>query len=69
MDKFENELKVAITNFGKEKVNVVLDEEEGFMYGSFHSLNDSFPVTNDYQLVRFNGIELADKLDIGWSEI
>ena len=68
MNKLKKELEVAINEYGEDHIDIVLDSETGFMYGSYHSLNDSFAVTNNYQLVRFSGIELADELNIGWSE-
>lgn len=69
MNEFENDLLKAVDEYGEEHVDIILDYETGFMYGNYHSYNDSYPLTNKYQIDRLNAINLADELGIGWAEL
>lgn len=69
MSNFVIELEKALLKYSKHRIDVIIDEEKNVMYGSYHSLKDSFPVTKNYQLDKKKAIKIADAYHVGWSEI
>lgn len=66
--EFMNELNDAIDEYGEESVDIIVNREQGYMYGCYHSENDSFPVTESYPL-ESNYVSIANNLNIGHAEL
>lgn len=67
--EFVKDIVLAVDKYGEEHVDAVIDEENNRVYLSFHSLNNSFSISNNHTLDELNVIEIADDFNIGWFEI
>lgn len=65
---FINELNDAIAEYGEESVDIIVNREQNYMCGYYHSQNDSFPVTENYTL-QPDYVSIANNLNIGHAEL
>lgn len=55
LQEFDNQLRGAIKKYGDEHVDILIDED--IVYGTYHSRNNSFPVTDTISLSSIGGIQ------------
>ena len=70
MVNFREDMIDAVHRYGRDFVDVARNEE-GLIFGLYHSDNNSFNATKEYPSTMATDeelIELAGKLDIGWAE-
>lgn len=53
---FDNEIRAAIRKYGDHNIDIIIDEER--VYGTYHSSNNSFCVTDTYNLEELGGIDV-----------
>lgn len=66
---FKYELLSAIDKYRPGHIAILFNTEAHTMYGLYHSSSTSFSVTNEYPLDRKIGVNLANSLHIGWTEL
>lgn len=69
MNEFKEELKQAISKYGKDHIDIIFHFSELEMFGSYHSKNNSFPVTENYSIDVDEAMKIAKELDIAHSDI
>lgn len=70
MKNLRTELMNGVGRYGENHIDLVVDKESNIVYGTYHSERDSFPVTNNYNLLAEKDIKrLCNELDIGYFEV